>query len=123
MKTVTYFATCNGETVTLSKVGYMRASDIAKTRDITQTEPPANQSKHVRLCVASGGGRPAVFDHAIGQCSKCNRWHFAERMIERPSNASNHVCNGRCMAATGKVCECSCRGKNHGAGSNFSISI
>ena len=26
-------------------------------------------------------------------------------------------CDGRCMGATGPVCECSCGGKNHGRGS------
>jgi hypothetical protein len=26
------------------------------------------------------------------------------------------VCDGRCMGATGHVCDCSCGGKNHGVG-------
>lgn len=25
-----------------------------------------------------------------------------------------HVCNAKCMGACGKVCECRCRGRNHG---------
>jgi len=29
---------------------------------------------------------------------------------------TEHVCNAKCMASTGHVCECSCGGKNHGAG-------
>jgi hypothetical protein len=28
---------------------------------------------------------------------------------------SEHVCNAKCLASTGHVCECSCGGKNHGA--------
>jgi len=41
-----------------------------------------------------------------------------ERAIERKSNPSNHKCDARCLNATGFKCECSCGGKNHGAG-NF----
>jgi hypothetical protein len=41
-----------------------------------------------------------------------------ERIIERKSNPSNHKCDARCLNATGFKCECSCGGKNHGAG-NF----
>lgn len=42
----------------------------------------------------------------------------AQRMIELKSNPSRHVCDARCVHATGKVmkCECSCGGKNHGRG-------
>jgi len=40
-----------------------------------------------------------------------------ERAIERKSNPSNHKCDARCLNATGFKCECSCGGKNHGAGS------
>jgi hypothetical protein len=41
-----------------------------------------------------------------------------ERAITRKSNPSNHKCDARCLNATGFNCECSCGGKNHGAG-NF----
>jgi hypothetical protein len=30
---------------------------------------------------------------------------------------ADKACDGRCMGATGHNCECSCGGKNHGAGS------
>lgn len=41
-----------------------------------------------------------------------------ERRIEYKSNPSKHVCDARCMFATGRTmkCECSCGGKNHGNG-------
>jgi hypothetical protein len=39
-----------------------------------------------------------------------------ERRIEFKSNPSLHVCNAKCMNATGRICECSCGGKNHGYG-------
>jgi hypothetical protein len=31
--------------------------------------------------------------------------------------SAKHECNAKCLAATGHQCECSCGGKNHGAGS------
>lgn len=39
-----------------------------------------------------------------------------ERVITFKSNPSNHICDARCMNATGRTmqCECSCGGKNHG---------
>jgi hypothetical protein len=38
------------------------------------------------------------------------------RVIEFKKNPSLHKCSAKCQNATGKVCECSCRSKNHGAG-------
>lgn len=42
-----------------------------------------------------------------------------ERRIEYKSNPSKHVCDARCLNATGRImkCECSCGGKNHGRAS------
>ncbi|MEX2739955.1 hypothetical protein AB3480_00650 [Rhizobium mongolense] len=47
----------------------------------------------------------------------------ATRMIEFKSNPSKHVCDARCMNATGKImkCECSCGGKNHGKGGYMAV--
>ena len=41
-----------------------------------------------------------------------------ERTIEYKSYPSRHVCDARCMNASGRImkCECSCGGKNHGRG-------
>jgi hypothetical protein len=33
----------------------------------------------------------------------------------RGTFAEEKICDGRCMSATGTDCECSCRGRNHGA--------
>lgn len=46
-------------------------------------------------------------------------WVKITRSIEMKSNPSRHVCDTRCINATGKImrCECSCGGKNHGRGS------
>jgi hypothetical protein len=44
-----------------------------------------------------------------------------ERAVEFKSNPSRHVCDDRCVNATGRImkCECSCGGKNHGRGSSI----
>lgn len=39
-----------------------------------------------------------------------------ERMVEMKKNPSRHACDGRCVHAKGFLCECSCGGRNHGAG-------
>ena len=38
------------------------------------------------------------------------------RYVEFKKRASLHKCDARCQNSTGHVCECSCRGKNHGHG-------
>lgn len=38
------------------------------------------------------------------------------RIIYFKTNPSLHKCDARCMNAKGHNCECSCGGKNHGAG-------
>lgn len=38
------------------------------------------------------------------------------RTIFFKKNASLHKCDSRCMNSKGHNCECSCGGKNHGAG-------
>lgn len=46
------------------------------------------------------------------------------RKIEYKSNPSKHKCNAKCLG--GKIngtCECSCEGKNHGAGTSFTALI
>lgn len=46
-----------------------------------------------------------------------------ERVIEYKSNPSKHVCDARCVNATGRImkCECSCGGKNHGKGGFMAV--
>lgn len=38
------------------------------------------------------------------------------RTIDYKINGSKHKCDARCLHAKGRNCECSCGGKNHGAG-------
>jgi len=46
-----------------------------------------------------------------------------ERAIERKRNPSQHKCDGRCLNVTGSLCECSCGGKNHGAGNFVCVGV
>lgn len=44
------------------------------------------------------------------------------RWIEFKKNPSRHVCNAKCMSGRmNGVCECSCGGKNHGAGGFIAV--
>jgi hypothetical protein len=54
--------------------------------------------------------------HFFGTAPDGSRKVQATRAIERKSNPSNHTCDARCLNARGFKCECSCGGKNHGAG-------
>lgn len=63
----------------------------------------------------SGSGRRAA--HFTGLTPDGQRVQ-ADRMVIRKAAPSNHVCDARCMNATGRSmqCECSCGGRNHGRG-------
>ena len=61
------------------------------------------------------------FHKFVGSADPYNR--FAKqvmlpvtRSVKFKSNPSLHKCDARCMNAKGHSCECSCHGKNHGAG-------
>jgi hypothetical protein len=53
---------------------------------------------------------------ACGMCPNCARIHPSSRRISYSKTPSRHICNSKCMGAVGPNCECSCGGKNHGAG-------
>lgn len=53
---------------------------------------------------------------AYGTCPDCGRLHPSGRRVHYSKKPSMHVCNAKCMGAMGPDCECSCGGKNHGAG-------
>jgi homoserine trans-succinylase len=48
---------------------------------------------------------------------KFKTWLPVTRIIQYSDKPSLHLCDGRCMSATGKNCQCSCGGKNHGLNS------
>lgn len=47
-------------------------------------------------------------------CPGCGMARAAEPV--RGKYSAKHKCGARCLSATGTTCECSCAGKNHGAG-------
>lgn len=57
------------------------------------------------------------FQRLVGYLPNSRTVAAVERRIEYKSNPSMHICDSRCMNARGRSCECSCGGKNHGAGS------
>lgn len=61
-------------------------------------------------------GFVATFDRALSKWR--DDYRPVERIIIYKSNPSKHVCDARCVNATGRTmnCECSCGGKNHGRG-------
>jgi len=62
-----------------------------------------------------GGGKPTQYSgDPLGICDGCgNAMQYGElRATVRPEIA----CDARCMGARGHSCDCSCGGKNHGAG-------
>ena len=62
--------------------------------------------------------RPEVFEDAMGNhviaCRGCGANRLARMVVGRFS--AKHVCSAKCLASTDFVCDCSCGGKNHGAG-------
>jgi hypothetical protein len=56
------------------------------------------------------------FSRWVGYGPDGNTLMPVARIIHRKSNPSNHKCDARCQHAKGHNCECSCGGKNHGAG-------
>jgi hypothetical protein len=76
---------------------------------------------------AEVNGQPVRFDRVdyrgsagrFGWHAETGSWVKVERSVEYKSAPSKHVCDDRCMNATGRTmkCECSCGGKNHGRGS------
>jgi len=47
------------------------------------------------------------------KCS-CGKYAMASTVIGK--YVPGKSCDGRCLSGTGRTCECSCGGKNHGAG-------
>lgn len=62
-----------------------------------------------------GGGKPTVYGgDPLGVCTGCNRAMAYGKLQAtfRPEVS----CNAKCTGSRGHVCDCSCGGKNHGAG-------
>ncbi len=61
------------------------------------------------------GLRSDSFSRFVGKDTEGNILPIT-RKIERKRNPSLHKCDARCLNARGFLCECSCNGRNHGAG-------
>jgi hypothetical protein len=48
-------------------------------------------------------------------CPDCDSYKVTVNVV-KGTVVESKVCDGRCMAATGPNCECSCGGENHGGG-------
>lgn len=61
--------------------------------------------------------RPAVFFDTMGNHALACRGCGAARRAKVVAGRYNpkHVCNAKCLASRGFVCDCACGGKNHGA--------
>jgi hypothetical protein len=101
----------NGETE-LTRISPLANAEFAKSF------PGVNGRKYdgYSMKVGSPIGHASVFVAGKG-------WNHGpvmpvERIVTYKSNPSKHVCDARCMNASGRTmnCECSCGGKNHGLG-------
>lgn len=61
-------------------------------------------------------GTPFTLDNGSARvpCRGCGEPRLARRVIGKFS--AKHKCNAKCLHSKGFSCECSCGGKNHGAG-------
>ncbi len=120
MATFRHFSTCSGTIVELGKPDWVPGSWKA----IDEAPGSAKFGGWLLVLTLDGVDSRRVEKKvrnanlfAIGVCPICSQHHFAERVISRPAAPKNHKCDDRCLNARGRNCECSCGGKNHGAGS------
>lgn len=60
---------------------------------------------------------PVFFGHWGGICVSCRGCgKQLNATMVRGKFSSVHTCGAKCLASKGPTCECSCGGKNHGAG-------
>ncbi len=64
--------------------------------------------------VFAQGKRVDSFSRWLGKVG--DQWLPVTRIINYKTNPSKHKCDGRCLHAKGRNCECECGGANHGAG-------
>lgn len=58
--------------------------------------------------------RPYILNN-MNVCARCPDHGVYRLAFLQGRYSADHVCDGRCMGATGPNCECSCGGANHGA--------
>jgi hypothetical protein len=85
---------------------------------ITELRNPygLDNSKFAAAFPGVKGRRWDSFQRLVGRDVATGALLPVTRTIFFKSNPSLHKCGPRCLNATGHDCECSCGGKNHGAG-------
>lgn len=74
---------------------------------------------HTIIVDATGTEYQSDGYRAIVHCNAgCPRAFYASPVAGKYS--AKKKCNAKCLESTGHVCECSCGGKNHGAGHDHS---
>lgn len=58
-------------------------------------------------------GETGVYGSLAVRCRECGTARRAKAVLGRYS--AKKMCNTKCHASTGPLCECSCGGRNHGA--------
>lgn len=67
------------------------------------------------VCELDGAGAAAYENgRVLTSCRGCGAPVWAARVIGKVSLV--HECGARCLTSKGPSCECSCGGRNHGAG-------
>lgn len=112
MATFKYFSDLNGTSVELTHL------DAMDNKAFEAKFPGIKGYKYdgYRMRTGQPVDFTPVFDRAAQRWTRDTR--PVTRVIQYKSNPSKHICDARCMNATGKTmqCECSCGGKNHGKG-------
>lgn len=87
-----------------------KAHDYTATRRYMGTDKwGASRWSDARLTRVEGGSTLDISHDAF--CSTCKAYRKSTHVKGR---LTGHVCDARCVHATGSDCECSCGGKNHG---------
>lgn len=90
-------------------------SDLGGTVEISAPRPMAN-AKYRALFGSIKGRRYDGFSMMVGDDS-AGRVLPVTRAISYKRSPSLHKCNAKCLGGKPNgICECSCGGKNHGAG-------
>lgn len=100
---VKYFATVAGQVEELPRVNYVPRDPAKRFRN------------EQNIIIGARVVKADAYTFAVGRASD-GQLYAAERVVQRKANPSNHKCGAKCRHATGKVCECECGGKFHGAG-------
>lgn len=93
------------------------------TRYITKKACPCGAGKTSALATYHANGINLASDSPVfigkwgGVVMKC-KGCGAERESSpvKGTFSAKHICSAKCLASTGFSCECSCGGRNHGAG-------